>query len=99
MMSKCDIAYVRPPREGEEGPDLERLKQIAVAAGHGHGHLGVFSRPKPWYTLEDNVRPSYDVHFIQTFNPDMVEYLLRRLEAAERISRCVDESDLPSGRS
>lgn len=78
-----DIPLAVPPKDGEEPANLTALEQIAVAAGHGHSTPLRFG-PKPWYELEGNSRPSYDVHFIQTFNPDMVEHLLHRLMAAER---------------
>ena len=80
---KNDINLIKPPRKGEEPMNVASLTQVALAAGHGHGHLGIGNRPNPWYTLEGNVRPSYDVHFIQTFNPAVVTHLLERLEAAE----------------
>ena len=79
----CDIAQARVPRSGEPALPLHDLGQIAAAAGHGHGHLGLGQQPKPWFSLEDNVRPSYDLHFIQTFHPEMVAHLLDRLQAAE----------------
>jgi hypothetical protein len=78
-----DIAELRAPRQGEEPLNIDRLEQVAAAAGHGHGHRGIGQGPRPWYELEGNVRPSYDIHFIQTFNPQVVKHLLDRLAAAE----------------
>jgi hypothetical protein len=78
-----DIPELQAPRAGEDPLNVENLVQVATAAGHGHGHRPLREGPKPWYDLDDNVRPSYDIHFIQTFNPRVVMHLLDRLTAAE----------------
>jgi len=77
------IPQTKVPAEGDKPLNLRDMQQIARAAGHGHGHKGFANHPNPWFSLEDNVRPSYDVTFIQTFNPDVVDHLLERLIAAE----------------
>lgn len=77
-----DIPITKAPREGDQPLNLDTIEQVAVAAGHGHTRP-VGHGPSPWYDLTDNVRPSYDIHFIQTFNPDVVEHLIHRLRAAE----------------
>jgi len=77
------IPQTKVPGEGDKPFNLRDMQQIARAAGHGHGSKGVFDQPNPWFSLEGNVRPSYDVTFIQTFNPDVVDHLLERLIDAE----------------
>lgn len=59
---------------------LTDLKQVAIAAGHGDGH--VFTNHNAgWVQVElpNNVRPGYDINFIKTFNPDFVESLLNEI--------------------
>lgn len=61
---------------------LEQLEQIATAAGHGFGHLGLRSQLNlnaGWTRLDltDNVRPTYDQHFLRTFDPESIKALCR----------------------
>lgn len=65
----------------EEIQNLDRLEQIATAAGHGYAVLNP-QLNTGWVHLEideANVRPSYDRHHIMTFSPDLVKALLFEL--------------------
>lgn len=67
-------------QERKTDSQLEDLKQVAIAAGHGDGR--VFTNHNAgWVQVElpNNVRPSYDLNFIKTFNPDYVEELINEI--------------------
>ena len=83
MTEHLNIPLARAPKSGEAPLSIEDLEQVAAGAGHGHGHLSFGEQPSPWFSLADNVRPCYDLRFIQTFNPLVVRHLLDRLRAAE----------------
>jgi hypothetical protein len=68
---------------GARERSLQELQQIAEAAGHGHGHRGIGHQPDPWFSLDDNCRPSYDLLFIRTFTPRFTRELVDRLASAE----------------
>lgn len=56
---------------------LNDLKQVAIAAGHGDGRVFT-DHNAGWVQVElpNNVRPGYDINFIHTFNPDFVQELI-----------------------
>jgi hypothetical protein len=63
---------------------IDDLYQVAEAAGHGDGLIGR-KYNAGWVDIEligENVRPSYDLNFIQTFSPDFVQELLTELKKA-----------------
>lgn len=64
--------------------NIDDLYQVAEAAGHGDGLVGR-KYNAGWVDVEltgVNVRPGYDMNFIQTFSPDFVQELLTELKAA-----------------
>jgi hypothetical protein len=74
----------------EELQDLDRLEQIATAAGHGYAAVGI-THNAGWVQVEidpQNVRPSYDLLHIETFSPDLIKAMLFELsELRKQVSQ------------
>lgn len=65
--------------------NIDDLYQVAEAAGHGDGLVGR-KYNAGWVDIEFigvNVRPGYDLNFIETFSPDFVQELLTELKATK----------------
>jgi hypothetical protein len=61
--------------------NLDRLEQIAAAAGHGYSQIGL-DLNAGWTEIAiapENVRPSYDLNYIKTFSPEVLAALLFEL--------------------
>lgn len=72
----------------DELQDLDRLEQIAAAAGHGYANVGV-EHNAGWTQVEiasENVRPSYDLYHIKTFSPELIRALLFELSELRKSS-------------
>lgn len=76
--------------------NIDDLYQVAEAAGHGDGLVGR-KYNAGWVDVEligVNVRPGYDMNFIQTFSPDFVQELLTELKAARaELAECKDDAE------
>lgn len=69
------------PEVFKELEDLDRLEQIAAAAGHGYAAVGL-KHNAGWVQVEidpKNVRPSYDRLHIETFSPELIQAMLFEL--------------------
>lgn len=69
------------PEVLKELEDLDRLEQIAAAAGHGYAAVGL-KHNAGWVQVEidpKNARPSYDRLHIETFSPDLIQAMLFEL--------------------
>jgi hypothetical protein len=62
--------------------NIDDLYQVAEAAGHGDGRVGR-KYNAGWVDIEFigvNVRPGYDMNFIEIFSPEFVQELLTDLK-------------------
>jgi hypothetical protein len=66
--------------------DLERLENVATAAGHGYARVGL-ELNAGWTEVAvapENVRPNYDLRHIKTFSPQVVKALLFELSESRK---------------
>lgn len=80
-------------QERKTDSQINDLKQVAIAAGHGDGR--VFTNHNAgWVQVElpNNSRPSYDLNYFKVFNPDFVESLLDEiLELRAQVAKQAEE--------
>lgn len=66
--------------------DLDRLEQVAAAAGHGYSRVGL-DHNAGWTQVSidpKNVRPNYDLRHIAAFSPDVIQALLFELSESRK---------------
>jgi hypothetical protein len=66
--------------------DLDRLEQVAAAAGHGYARILV-EHNAGWTEVAiapENSRPNYDLRHIAAFSPDVIQALLFELSESRK---------------